>query len=335
MSKVLNIYRGYSATDINTRSSDTCDHSVSGSTVVCTNVKASKVKTLLSAANYALSTLCTHAGINHWAAYSPTIRTISALNIVNSDPTDNYSLGSFAGYNHTAITPGWQTGGLAAAQATIWVNAGSLGSKSVNINVGEPRYGDEFSIDGITLALYNAATNLVGWGSRNFSVVKDDVTTLSATVSASVYPSGMSVDETLTGKIWLVDDTTDFDDTQQQCYSPGTAAFDFDVKIKQFSEWHYDGDAQTIPSPWVQNGTAGLNLTTGYFDIGMIARNNNYTNLKITAKLFDWEYTLIGEDDIYDAAYTALDDITGSVYLGLDPIVAYGYHAIVYFYYTI
>jgi len=334
MSKaILNAYRGFTATAIKNRATvpDAADMTVVGTTVECADIDIEKIRDALGITSLDFNAQANDAVVNPWSGFGPAERSVSGQEIVNfvADPD---GLFEWAGYNHTAITPGWQTGGLAAATADLWVDSGGDAVFSVNVNVGEVQYQNiSPAIVGICLAIYNDTGNLVAWGVRNFdgASVQNDVTNLQATLS------GVTLEHTYTGRIWLVDDTSDFDDTQQVCYLPNTAAFAKTVKIKTASVWYYsDGGTQTIPSPWTQNGAAGMNWTTGYFDIGMIATNNSYgSSFRIVATLRDWNNDVIGTADIYSGAYNALDDITGSVYLNMTNIPAYGYKVIIEFLY--
>ena len=102
------------------------------------------------------------------------------------------------------------------------------------------------------------------------------------------------------------------------------------IHIRTASTWYYCGDGQTIPSPWVQNGTAAMNWTTGYFDIGNIQANQNYDPLAVYARLYNWLDELIGEGSFFSGAYTANTQITGTQYLGMASIPSYGYKVVVY-----
>jgi hypothetical protein len=237
-------------------------------------------------------------------------------------------LGSFAGYNHSAPLPGWQTGGEAAAEADIWVNSGSKATASANVSLGEVDY---TGAEGVAMVIFDSYDNIVGWGQQSLSGLgnnfilygeTDDIIVVDKSYHAmgyitDTYPLSQSED-VASAVVYQI---------------PLLTVWDVNIKVKAASEWHYSGDGQTIPSPWTQNGSAGMNWTTGYFDIGMIATNNNYGNLRIIATLYDWLDNVIGSGYIHNGAYTALDDITGSVYLGMASIPAYGYKVIIEFLY--
>jgi hypothetical protein len=141
MPKVLNTYGGFTATQINARASDTCTHSVVGTTVECIDVNMSKVNTLLGAATYSLKDLCEHASVNKWSGFGPREWLVVAGDpyyTVEDGPRYPYSLGSFAGYNHSAVAP------IAPASSFIYTRTG--GSRTVQValrcKVGEYNWGE-------------------------------------------------------------------------------------------------------------------------------------------------------------------------------------------------
>lgn len=328
MPKVINGYRGFTATAVKTRAEipDQVDMSNSGNDVNCNDITMTKIKNGLGASTTVLSELCTHTNINHWSGYGPTVRTVVSQALVNSDPTSNYTMGSFAGYNHGAITPGWIT---SAPTSDLWIDAGSYPSFVADVYVGEVKW-DEVGSGGVgvTHAVYNGSGNLVAWGSRNFvgSSVQNDVTSLTATMSTS------TTGATYTGKIWIVDDTSDFDDSQIVCRLPNTSNYSRTVKVKQPSSVYYSSTGtQQPPSPWTNNnGALTMNWNTGYCTIGYdLETNNTYSNVRFTATLYNWLDTVIGSGDIFNAGYNPLDSVYGSIYLGMASIPAYGYKVVV------
>lgn len=332
MAKVIIKYRGYTAAQLKSRATipNQADMIIVGNTVECVNITTAKIRNAIGVASNAIGNLSSHANVNVWSGFGPTVRSVATQVLINNVGTSPHAMGEFAGYNHGARIPGWITN---APSGDIWINANSDAIFTVDVYVGEVQYQlISPAIVGITLAIYNSAGNLVGWGSRNFEtdLVQDDVTSLQATVYS------IGVETTYTGRIWLVGDTSAFDDSQISCRLPNTSDFTQTVKLKSFSEWHYDGDAQVIPSPWVVNGSVGMNFTTGYFTLNNIASPTGYANVKIYARLFDWTYTQIGIDVIlYNNVYYPPDDIYASEYMGMVNIPDHGYHVFVYFEYTI
>ncbi len=342
MGKQRNTYRTYTTNVLKTRSEIPAQVDISEQSgyIDCVNISLNAVKGVLSASTYSLYDLCRHANVNHWSAFGPTVRSTSgsdyAKECVNSDPTV-CKLGDFAGYNHGAVTPGWQTGGQATAEANNWVNSGSQATCNANIDIGEVDWENEMGAVGVAMLIFDVTDNITGWGYTVLSGVGSNFTLSGeTTIGGGIvvdkldwYAMAFLVDQTITDPADVISAVV--------CRVPNISTWEINLKVKVAIEWHYDETGtQTIPSPWTQNGTAGMNWTTGYFDIGMIATNNNYTNLKIYARLFNWEYTQVGSDAvIYNTSYTALDDITGSASVGMTDIPAYGYHVIVYFEYTV
>ena len=119
MGKIRDIYNTYTAAQLKSRSTipAATDITANASDIDCVNIKASAVKSTLSAAEYSLYNLCRHANVNHWSWFGPTVRSVVSQELVNDDPTE-CRLGDFAGYNHSAATPVINEGG------------GSGGSKS-------------------------------------------------------------------------------------------------------------------------------------------------------------------------------------------------------------
>lgn len=324
MPKTISAYRGYTSTAIYNRADipDAADMSISGSNVNCNNIATLEdVASVLGTSVKTVGGLCTNANVNPWSGFGPTTRSVSNRTLYNSTPSSNYSLGSFAGYNHQAVAPGWIG---SAPSGDIWINAGGNADFVVDVNVGEVKWHEVANgIAGVTLAIYYASdSGLAGWGSRNFnaSSVQNDVTSLTATLS------GIGVERTYYGSVWLVDNTAEFDDTQIVCRVPNTSVFTKTVKIKPASYYYWDATGNTtVPSPWGVYGGIGMNWSTGYFTIGQMMCGNNYSHVRVTAYLFDWLDNLIGSYTFWDGIYYPMDEITGSGYLGMTSIPTHGY----------
>jgi hypothetical protein len=231
------------------------------------------------------------------------------------------------GYNHNAQAPGWNAGGYEAAIADIWIDAGGDAEFVADVHVGELNLKD-LGIEGIVLAVYNSSGNLVAW-------VSEDIDNISYDISLHAILPGISLNHTYTCKLWFVSDLYEFDESQIVARVPNLTDYSVSVKVKQISEWRYDGDGHNVPAPWVQLGGDGMNWNTGYFNIGVIMSNQGFDNVKIYARLFDWNYNLIGEGEIYNDVSYPMTEISGSAYLGMQSIPSHGYHVNVYFEYTV
>lgn len=325
MAKIITKYRGYTAAQLKSRASvpNAADMTVVGNTVECVNINTTKIRNAIGASINSLSGLSQSPLVNVWSGFGPTVRTIVGQALVNSVGAAPHGMGEFAGYNHNARIPGWIT---SAPSGDMWVNAGGDANFIVNVYVGEVQYQlISPAIVGITLAIYNSAGNLVAWGSRNFEdeLVQDDVTSLTATIS------GVTIDATYTGKVWLVSDTSDFDDTQIICRLPNTSDFTQNVKIKALTNLTVNSNGFTVTSP-------GFNLPAGTCSFAEAYNLTGYTNVRIVAQLFNWLWVQVGTDvEMYNDAYYPPDMIyvTPAKPNG-DPVDAYGYHFVITFYLT-
>lgn len=333
-------YRQFTATAINARLSNTCTHSVNGTNVDCTDCTCEKIEDILGI-THANATNTSHfddADINHWSCWGPTIRSLSGSGytayIVNSHYTGNRGISNaFCGYNHSASTPGWQSGGQATAQATIWVNSGSKATCSAPIDIGEVDYAAHWGATGIAMLIFDSGDNIVGWGYTSLSSVANTFTLYGETINnVSIDTSGWY------GRALIVDQViTDPEDviSAMVCTVPNITTWTIDINVKALSEWHFEGSGtQTLPSPWdsTAGSDGGMNWTTGVITVNYYAYNpNDYTNVHCYAKIFDWTWTQVGSQaEIFNATYYAYDEMYGSDDVGMTNIAAYGYHVVVY-----
>jgi len=329
MAKTITKYRGFTATQLKTRADipEQANMTVSGNDLICTNIQVSDIKTELNSAYTDVWNLCREDKVNVWSGFGPTVRSVSGSDfsavLVNSKPT-GATMGDFAGYNHTATTPGWTTGGKANAEADVWINSGSYATVISDITIGEVKYE---GADGIVLVAFDGSSNIMAYGETAISSLSE-VANLDAQSIDTI-----TLDKTWTLKSYLkVGTIAAWDDiisaVLYRC--PNVDDATVHIKVKTATVLYY-----SLPSPWVQEGSEGMNWTTGYFDIGMIACNQNKT-IKIFAQLFDWTSTeigigyIVGDADNY-YSYSAMEDLTGSVYLGMTNIPAYGYSVSVSF----
>lgn len=339
MSKNRTKYRSFSTAWLKSKSNvpDEIDITESGNDILCSNITIGKVRSALGIATSLLSQLSVNAIVNVWSQFGPTIRSFNDTGswdseLVNSNPINNYKLGDFAGYDHISdYIPGWNTPPV----TSIWCNVGNTFDLSGDIKLGMFDYAVGLN-PGLLFVLRDAddvikawqLTNLNNYGvSAALSLTSPVVSTEKSGANAWHVGAYITNDNTIINPDNILPSI--------QCIIPNTTMQHLTIYIKDATEWHYEGDGQTIPSPWTQNGAAGVNLTTGNFNLGSISGSVSYTNVKIQAKLYDWTYSLIGTAILYNDAYTAYDDIySGDVYLGLNPIAAYGYHIIISFEYT-
>ena len=111
MGKIITAYGGFTATDIKNRAEipAQADMVVTGNNVDCSNISVSLVKNVLGESSTAVGGLCTSPLVNTWSGFAPTEWYVSGVSLLNRVKTP-YSMGSFAGYNHNAIVPGFMGG---------------------------------------------------------------------------------------------------------------------------------------------------------------------------------------------------------------------------------
>jgi len=107
--KVISAYAGFTATDIKNRASIPlqADLVVNGTTVECRNITTTQVKNILGESVTGVGTLCSSNLVNAWSGFSPREWYITNELAFASRIKTPYQLGSFAGYNHNAIAPGF------------------------------------------------------------------------------------------------------------------------------------------------------------------------------------------------------------------------------------
>ena len=140
MGKQVDKYRGFSSAQLKAKAdipaaSDIVEYT---NYIDCSNIKMSAVKTLLGASTWSLYDLCRHVNVNEWSGYGPTKREVIGGILTNRVPnnSEGYSLGSFAGYNHGATTPHYES---VTHDDDQDVDAGSLATFSVQLHLGEAR----------------------------------------------------------------------------------------------------------------------------------------------------------------------------------------------------
>jgi hypothetical protein len=329
MAKRIDTYRAYTTNEMKIRSDIPAQADISEQVgyINCSNIKLSEVKTLLSEANFSIYDCCNSANVNVWSNFAPVHRQVFG-GTLSSDITIPYHLGDFAGYNHTAVTPGWITGGLAAASADIWINSGSTPSFVASVVVSEIDFTtvDGASILGICLAIYDGASNIDGHDIQDLEALKDEVDLIAA------LDHTLTAEETFTGKIWFVSDLGDFTGAEAICRLPNTADYSVTVKIKAATHYHVIQDVPMGAADFVVTG-AYFTLLTGTAGFTNATNVESFADLLIEAKLFNWLGVQVGTTaTLYSGAYTAgssLGALNGVPLAG--PIDDYGYECQILF----
>jgi len=313
MGKIRNVYRCFTDTQLKNRSEiPTAANIALGTTYIdCTNISLAGVKSVLSGTTYSLYDLCRHANVNHWSAFGPTVRTVTGSGydkvLVNSDPTV-CKLGDFAGYNHGAVTPGWQSGGEAAAEANNWVNAGTKATCTANIDLGEVDWNGDLAVLGIAMLLFDSGDAIVGWGKKIYSDVTD---TGLVTMSAET-DSTMSTDHTdWYARIFLTDTYVGLADSSDVysavvCEVPNVTAFEINIKVKQQSTlyldatlWDFLTDPKTVGN--VIFSGISFNVAPGTITFSDLKDSSvGIDGICIHVQVLDWLDNVVSEGNIYD-----------------------------------
>jgi hypothetical protein len=312
MAKVLNTYRSYTASDINTRCSATCSHSVVGSTVECTNVSLSAVRNVIGESTYSLYNICRSANVNSYSCFGPKIITYhssgSESAYVTFDNPTSCSLGSFAGYNHSAVTPGW-----IRCDDGIWVNQGSSGTITGSVRIGELNYPNSQSF---VVASYNGASYV----DSQFIALDQYV---SDSVDFTVGTGTISGTTTFTLKPFISQGTSGYSSgVDNLCRVPNASNGSCTVYMRTSSSGSYGG-----MSPFTLSGShysTSPSCLIGFSDC--YDNGNSYSNIDVYAYLTTDGYGSHNPILLYSGAYTAgqhLGTLTGDFSVAGG---AYGYH---------
>jgi hypothetical protein len=321
MPKIITKYRGFTATDLKTRADIPIQANmvVSGDTVICSDITISQIRSAINAADTNLSALARHDNVNVWSGFGPTIRSVGNYGwykvLENSKPVGDYSMGSFAGYNHTAVTPGWNGTGKTAAQKDVWINPNTKPWVFSDIILGEVRHEDA---DGVILVAFNSSSGITAYGEDAFpELLTENVYLLANSIN------NISTTQTWTLRSYLksgyISGSTDIESAiLYRCPNVDDAVVT--IKIKQATTVDTTAD-----SPWVVSGSITFSLTTGYYTITNIYSPESYDNVLILGAIYNWLGDEVGSVDLYNAAYTAYDYINTSGYVGMANIPNYGY----------
>lgn len=337
MGKSRYTYRTYTTSQLKNRSSipSTGNISEQSGYIDCTNISLNAVKSLLGESVASLWGCSQSTALNHWSGYGPTTRALSGSGysrvLVNSHPTIA-RLGDFAGYNHNAVIPGWQSGGQAVAEANNWINSGSQATCNANIDIGEIDWQGEFSAVGVAMLVFDSTDAIVGWGYTSLSGVGSNFT-LSGTTTImggivvdklDWYAMAFIVDQVITTPEDVVSSVV--------CRVPNISTWEINLKAKAATFMLNDGyNGWTVSNP-------SFNLSAGTAGFSDATKNTNLTNIRVTVQLINWLGNSVGSEIeiFYQDNWSPTDQMfTCSGKPNGDPIDAYGYMFKLNFYETI
>jgi hypothetical protein len=321
MSKVISKYRGYSTNELKTRAEvpDQGNMTESGNDVLCSDITTNKIETALglSITPNTLSTLCTSNSINKYSGFSPYTLSYSGgggtldSSLVFTKPTTNYTMGSFAGYNHGAITPG-----LDHIWNTTNVVTGGVATFDAYVDIGEMRYPSPAAA--LVLSIWDGGM-LEGVGFTALSGVKD--TYIFVTADSST----LFMNKTLTCRLHIGDSTTEFQQngTNALCIVPNTTTYDRNIVVgPSGGAVTYQGDTNwgvwNRASTYKPSSVSSFETSTGYLELTILGSVTN-SNQQISAYVTGTGVTN-GAMDIFkssrDGTYNANQQIIFEQYVG-------------------
>lgn len=325
-------YRGYTPTDIKVRTTvpEAASIARNATTVDFANITVTKIANAIGSSSHLISVLCRSNLVNKWAGFSPYLRSVVGGVLAHNKPT-MCKAGDFAGYNHNAATPHYES---TTHASDVWIIPGEIVHFAPTVNIGELKYigGDIIGHSdcvGIALTVWDGTT-LVASQVINLATAKD-----------VIYPdatiTGGSSDKTYTVKLYLVNSLSSFDYTLSGvvCQVTELANYTKAVRLKQ-------GTAGVLSSPpgWAISGTPiSLNLTTGSIAFQGLHNTTYSGHLTVTAYISDWLGNKITDDTVlWTGTYSGNYGIViGNVVIwklgGITkalPIPGYGYTATVY-----
>lgn len=285
-------YRNFSSTQINSRMSNTCTHSVNGSNVDCTDITTTKIETVLGlSGTNSLSTFAAASSVNHWSAWGPTTRSTSGSGttkvLVNSHPSNsNLTMGCWAGYNHSAVTPHYDSGG---SNTYAYVQSGGSYDFTCTIDIGELLYNDVSGADTVSHVFFSVwdGSSCSGYYGLALSSATDGTgdsnSILTFSGSAKVQLTSLTTTKTYTCKIWFCESGTwDYTGTYFEYKLSELADWTVQIRIKSANHWYLngpynssttDGDGTFTSGNWDVNN-AQITLSTGYATLYALSLNS-------------------------------------------------------------
>jgi len=300
-------YRNFSSTELNARFSNTCDHSVNGSNVDCTNVNTTKIKNVLGVSDTAIRALSRRDEVNVWSAWGPTVRSVSGGKLTNSEPADGEEGNDFAGYNHSAPTPHYNSGG---SNTYTFLQSGADLVLSCVLDIGELLYNDVTGIANQATHIHFSIWDGASWitDAAKMIAIADAIDESGGGNSNSIIDfsqagtritiTGITATKTYTCKIWFCDDGT-FD------YTGANKVFEMD----QFPSWTHQARVKAanhfyLNGPYNDSTVDGDGtFTSGRWDVNNIQINLSAGTVTMYALSLN---TGLGSG-WGDAAYNSLD----------------------------
>lgn len=315
MAKTICAYRGFTASCICARAEVPAQSnmSVSSTCVNACNITMSSIKNAIGAGSYALSGLATCACTAEWSGFSPHNISISNYVLSMANPTTNYSMGSFAGYNHTPVTPTFDH-----IYYTANVVTGNPATFDGYVYIGELNY--PYPATAVVMTIWDGGT-LVATGFAALSSATDGVVFLTAETP------NLTSNKTFVVKFFIGDSTTEFQQNMSNalCYVPNTSTSGYERTIivgQSGGAVTYQGDSNwgvwNIGNTYKPSSVSAFETTTGTIELVILGSVTN-SNQQISAYVTGTGVTN-GSLDIFkssrDVTYDANTQINFSQYIG-------------------
>lgn len=284
---IITKYRGYTAAEIKARADIPlqADMVVTGDSVDCKNLGISFIRNIIKGAASKVKALAGDSNVNVWSGFGPTARTAVAQQLVNSAPAAG-SLGSFAGYNHDAVAPGWLN---APTPGDVYVASGGSVVFDASLIVGEVDW-TELGVIGVVHAIYYGET-IVAYRAIHF----EDALIANEVFDISVTLTNQTIQRAYTGRIWLVDHLVDFSENDIVCRLPNTSDYTKTVKILPATTTVFDAPA---------GFTASVGFTNSP-DFGTVYYTNlealaTWDEVRVYASIWGYREGAIGSEILLD-----------------------------------
>lgn len=224
MPKVLNAYRGFTAAMIKARATvpTQSEMTVVGTTVECTDPNTAKIRTAIAEAMNAIGDLNESTNVNEWSGFGPTVRSVVAGILTNSVGVPGHAFGEFCGYNHSAVTPHYES---STHDDDVDAIPNTNATFTVIVHLGEARLvGDDITgvsdpDRGLALVVYDGANILTRVDTTKVIDIHDltdtaqyhDVDKQMIELSTTyLIPAGQGYAKQFTCKVFLVNNLTGF-----------------------------------------------------------------------------------------------------------------------------
>jgi hypothetical protein len=286
------IYRGYTATDIKSRTivPESASIARNATTVDFGNITATKIANAVGSASELIGEICQGDLVNKWSGFSPYTRSVVNGVLTHNKPTTD-KVGDFGGYNHSAPTPHFDSNTHASDQ---WIIPGEVVHFAPTINIGELKYvgGDivgHSDCVGFALTVWDAL-NLVASNIVNLATAKD-----------VIYPdallTGGNSNKIYTVKMYLVNSLSSFDYQNLSnvvCQIAELANYTKAVNVKQGT-----GAILSAPPGWAVSGTPiSITIATGAITFQGLHHATYNGHLTVTAYFSDWLGNKVTDDTV-------------------------------------